>query len=78
MLFKTFGGQLMMSLHCPNRHQDKRILLFEMEERNGGLYVVNEVTGNWYDKAGGIAANYNYRTPCVEIPCFARNPVAVD
>ena len=76
MLFNTFGGQLMMSLHCPNRHQDKRILLFEMEERNGGLYVVNEVTGNWYDKAGGIAANYNYRMPCVEVPVFAKNPVA--
>ncbi len=76
MLFKTFGGQLMMSLHCPNRHEAKRILLFEMEERNGGLYVVNEVTGNWYDKAAGIAARYNYRTPCVEVPCFSKNPVA--
>ena len=38
--------------------------------------MVNEVTGNWYDKAGGIAANYNYRTPCVEVPVFAKNPVA--
>jgi len=47
-----------------------------MEERNGGLYVVNEVTGNWYDKAAGIAARYNYRTPCVEVPCFSKNPVA--
>ncbi len=76
MLFETFGGQLMMSLHCPNKHEAKRILLFEMEERAGELYVVNEVTGNWYDKAGGVAARYNYRTPCVEVPCFSKNPIA--
>ncbi len=76
MLFKTFGGQLMMALHCPNRHEAKRILLFEMEERNGGLYTVNEVTGNWYDKVEGIAENYAYKQPCAELPCFAKDPRA--
>ncbi len=51
MLFHTFDGKLMMSLHAPNRHTDKHMMLFEMEERNGELYIVNEITGNWYNYA---------------------------
>ena len=76
MLFHTFGGQLMMALHCPNRHADKRILLFEMEETPTGLRTVNEVTGNWYNKAEGIAKGYNYRISCKEDPCFQLDPIA--
>ncbi len=78
MLFHTFGGQLMMSLHCPNIHPQKRILLFEMEESKGGIYIVNEVTGNWYNKVGGIAKGYAYKDPCTETPCFAKNPTAAE
>ena len=74
MLFRTFGGELMMSLHCPNRHEDKRILLFEMEETFDGLHVYNEVTGNWYNHIGGVAKPYAYRAPVVEEPCFRTDP----
>ena len=76
MLFCTFGGELMMSLHCPNRHADKRILLFEMEESLDGLHIVNEATGNWYHAVGGVAKDYAYPTPCVEEPCFRVDPRA--
>ncbi len=76
MLFHTFGGQLMMSLHCPNRHEAKRIFLFEMEETEDSIHIVNEVTGNWYSMAEGIAAKWNYKEPCIEDPCFALDPVA--
>ncbi len=78
MLFKTFGGQLMMSLHCPNRHEDKRILLFEMKEEidKAGIHIINEVTGNWYDRTAGVVGKYRHRDKCVEAPWFAANPVA--
>ena len=74
MLFRTFGGELMMSLHCPNRHDLKRILLFEMEEGFSSLHIVNEVTGNWYNHVGGVAARYAYRAPVVEERCFRKDP----
>ena len=74
MLFRTFGGELMMSLHCPNRHDLKRILLFEMEEGFSSLHIVNEVTGNWYNHVGGVAARYAYRAPVAEEPCFRTDP----
>lgn len=66
MLFHTFDGRLMMALHCPNDHPRKRMLLFEMEEKGGELYIVNEVTGNWYGEAGGSAEPYRYSEKCVE------------
>lgn len=60
MLFNSFDGKLMMSCHCPNDHPKKRILLFEMEEKNGQLHIINEVSGNWYTNAGGVAAPWHY------------------
>lgn len=76
MLFTTFGGQLMMALHCPNRHEAKRILLFEMEETFDGIHIINEVTGNWYNNVEGIARGFAYKDRCVEEPCFRVSPVA--
>ena len=70
MLFHTFEGQLMMALHCPNIHPLKRILLFEMEEKDGKLHIINEVTGNWYNSIRGLAKNYRYKDPCIEEPAF--------
>ena len=70
MLFKTFEGQLMMSLHCPNEHPRKRILLFEMEEVGDKLHVINEVTGNWYNNIGGAGKRYTYKDPIAEPPRF--------
>lgn len=57
MLFRSFDDKLIMSLHCPNIHEKKRILLFEMEEEGDKLAIVNELTGNWYNNAGGSAKN---------------------
>ena len=74
MLFRAFSGQLMMACHCPNEHSRKRILLFEMEETEDALHIVNEVTGNWYQAIGGRAKRYAYEAPCAEVPCFARDP----
>ncbi len=71
MLFRTFGGRLMMSLHCPNVHQLKRILLFEMEEKGNDLRIVNEVTGNWYHTIRGSAQHYRYPVPTTEEPVFS-------
>ena len=65
---------LMMSCHCPNDHMRKRILLFEMEETEEGVRIVNEVTGNWYNNIGGHAARYAYKDPVIEVPCFIRDP----
>ncbi len=70
MLFRTFEGQLMMSLHCPNIHALKRILLFEMEEQGGRLHIINEATGNWYNNIRGTAGNYRYKDACIEEPAF--------
>lgn len=74
MLFHTFSGQLMMACHCPNDHNRKRILLFEMEETDTSLHIVNEVTGNWYNSIGGSGARYAYQTKNRETPCFLANP----
>ena len=61
MLFHSFSGQLLMALHCPNTpHTEKRLLLFTMEENNGKLAIVNEITGNWYTGAKGPAEGWVY------------------
>ncbi|MCR5310012.1 MAG: glycoside hydrolase family 43 protein [Lachnospiraceae bacterium] len=66
MLFKTFEDKLMMALHCPNIHPKKRILLFEMDESGDRLAIKNEITGNWYNGAGGTAEHWRYKVPCTE------------
>ena len=78
MLFYSFGGQLMMSMHSPNNHMKKHILLFEMEETKDKLAIVNEVTGNWYNNfdAPGPNQHWVYKDPIVEAPCFMKDPVA--
>ena len=63
MLFHRFDGQLMMSMHAPNHpHDKKRMLLFEMDDRDGKLRTMNECTGNWFsiDKAKEPAGYYTY------------------
>jgi hypothetical protein len=73
MLFKTFEGRLMMALHSPNVHKHKHILLFEMDEQNGELAIINEVTGNWYKKLDdGPGSNYRYNDDCIEEPVFSK------
>lgn len=74
MLFRHFGGDLMMSLHCPNIHPEKRMLLFEMDEDGDHLRIRNEVTGNWYTTIRGTAQDYRYRDECIEAPCFRVSP----
>lgn len=78
MLFRTLpgpdgqGGTLMMALHCPNDHPKKRMLLFEMDERNGQLRIVNECTGNWFSGVGGKANFRGFRETLTESPVFSR------
>ena len=74
MLFRTFEGQLMMALHCPNVPRAKRMLLFTVEETEDSIVIVNEITGNWYNNIGGHGARYAYRDPIGEAPCFSSDP----
>ncbi len=62
MLFHDFKGRLLMALHCPNTpHTQKRLLVFEMEDKDGKLNIINEITGNWYNGAKGPADRWVYR-----------------
>lgn len=72
MLFRDFDGQLVMSLHCSNTHHLKKMLLFEMEEKNGKLAIINEITGNWADGIGGHVMNLKRRLPLKELPARTR------
>ncbi len=72
MLFRTFSGQLMMSLHCPNHHPKKRMLLFEMDERHGKLSIINECTGNWYGGIGGPRNFRGFHDALKEEPVFSK------
>ncbi len=74
MLFTSFGGELMMAVHCPNDHMKKRILLFEMEDQGESLVITNEVTGNWYNAMGGGAERYRYTAPIAEDFVFRKDP----
>lgn len=78
MLFHTFSGQLMMACHCPNDHPRKRILLFEMEETETDVRIVNEVTGNWYSGVGGKGKNYAIKSRLKEVPVFSADPRFAD
>ncbi|NJD11068.1 MAG: glycoside hydrolase [Gemmatimonadetes bacterium] len=46
MLFTTFDGQLIMSLHSPNSGPGQRIRFFEMEDDGNTLRVVKPVSGS--------------------------------
>ena len=72
MLFRTFQGQLMMALHCPNVHPKKRMLLFEMDESQGKLRIINECTGNWFNGIGGNTNFRGYREALKEEPVFSK------
>lgn len=62
-------NQLMMSMHVADRGP-KMFSLFEMEERDGELHIVNEITGNWYNTLGGNALPYKKDIPCIDEPAF--------
>ena len=71
-LFRRLSdNQLMMSMHCADRGP-KTFTLFEMEERNGELHIVNEVTGNWMNIVGGDALPYKTDEPCVDAPSLSK------
>lgn len=62
MMFRSLDGRLMMALHCPNSpHASKRLLVFEMEDKDGKLHIINEITGNWYNGAKGPADGWVYQ-----------------
>ena len=69
VLFRRFeDNQLMMSLHVCDQGP-KMLNIFEMEERGGELHIVNELTGNWLDTAGGNAKPYR-REQIAEAPAL--------
>ena len=70
MLFRTFEVELVMCLHSNNNPREKHIHLFQMEEKGNSLHIVNEVTGNWYDRMGGGGGKYRYAVPARETGCF--------
>lgn len=39
MIFKTFDDKLLLLLHSPNKHPLERPAYFELEDKNGMLYV---------------------------------------
>ena len=70
-VFRRFDdNQLMMSLHVADAGP-KMLAIFEMEERNGELHIVNELTGNWMHTVGGAAMPFR-KAPCVEEPAMTR------
>jgi hypothetical protein len=40
MLFRTFGGQLLLSIHAPNKHPDERPAFVPVKETGGKLTIV--------------------------------------
>jgi arabinan endo-1,5-alpha-L-arabinosidase len=64
-------NQLMMSFHVADAGP-KRFCLCEMEERGNDLYIINEVTGNWFDTVGGNAKKYRSPVRPIEEPAFTR------
>ena len=48
----------------------KMLAIYEMEERNGQLHIVNDLTGNWLTSVGGTALKYKKTVPCTEEPAF--------
>ncbi len=47
MMFTTFESKLMLTVHSPNIIGREKLLIFEMQEQDGKLKTVNEITGNW-------------------------------
>lgn len=39
MLFKTFAGELMLTLHAPNKSPAERCMLIRVSEKNGQLHI---------------------------------------
>ncbi len=39
MIFKSFDGRLLLALHSPNKHPLERPAFFELEDKNGMLYL---------------------------------------
>jgi hypothetical protein len=42
MLFRTFEGELMLTLHRPNKSPDERPRFFRVREDGAGLVIVDE------------------------------------
>ena len=63
--------QLMMSFHVADAGP-KMLCICEMEERGDDLYIVNELTGNWFDTVGGNAKKYRSPVRPIEEPAMTR------
>ncbi len=63
--------QLMMSFHVADAGP-KMLCIAEMEEKGDDLYIVNELTGNWFDTCGGNAKKYRSPVRPAEEPAMTR------
>jgi hypothetical protein len=72
MLFRKLDdGQLIMSMHLADRGP-KILSFFEMEEKDGALHIINEITGNWLISVGGTALPYKKNISSCEEPAFTK------
>jgi arabinan endo-1,5-alpha-L-arabinosidase len=72
MLFRKLDDNtLIMSMHVADRGP-KMVTFFEMEEKDGDLHIVNEITGNWFHTVGGNAEKYKSPIPCTDEPAFTK------
>jgi hypothetical protein len=72
MIFRKLDdGQLIMSMHLADRGP-KMLSFFEIEEKNGDLHIINEITGNWLVSVGGTALPYKKNVPSCEEPAFTK------
>lgn len=44
MLFRTFEGQLCLTIHAPNNHPKERPVIFRMQEKQGQLTLMDNPT----------------------------------
>ena len=61
----------MMSFHVADAGP-KMLCIAEMEEKGDDLYIVNELTGNWFDTCGGNAKKYRSPVRPAEEPAMTR------
>lgn len=71
VLFRRLSdNQLMMSQHVADKGP-KMLTIYEMEETDDGhLHIINELTGNWLDTAGGNAMKYRNPSRPIEEPAM--------
>ena len=70
-------GMLMMPLYHVGRDYlgqkgpGIHTVLYEVEEYNGLIEIINEFTGNWWESIGGHSIPYRSAKPCRDVPTYS-------